>query len=40
MSPGMTDTSLIPMAAHAAGMSLADVCVAVIQSATGRKRSS
>ena len=34
VSPGMTDTSLIPMAAHAAGMSLADVCDAVIQSAS------
>lgn len=40
VSPGMTDTSLIPMAAHAAGMSLAGVCDAVIQSASGRMRSS
>jgi D-alanine-D-alanine ligase len=36
VSPGMTDTSLLPMAAAAAGMSLADVCDAVIQSAALR----
>jgi D-alanine-D-alanine ligase len=34
--PGMTETSLVPMAAQAAGMSLADVCDAVIRSATAR----
>lgn len=37
VSPGMTDTSLLPMAAMAAGMSLADVCDAVIRS-VGRAR--
>jgi D-alanine-D-alanine ligase len=33
VSPGMTETSLLPMAAQAAGMSLADVCDAILQSA-------
>jgi D-alanine-D-alanine ligase len=32
VSPGMTETSLLPMAGHAAGMSLAMVCDAVLQS--------
>jgi D-alanine-D-alanine ligase len=32
VSPGMTETSLLPMAGHAAGMSLATVCDAVLQS--------
>lgn len=36
VSPGMTETSLLPMAAHAAGMSLADVCDRIIRSATER----
>jgi D-alanine-D-alanine ligase len=31
VSPGMTETSLLPMAAQAAGMSLADVCDAILQ---------
>jgi D-alanine-D-alanine ligase len=31
VSPGMTDTSLLPMAAQAAGMSLADVCDVILQ---------
>lgn len=36
VSPGMTETSLVPMAAQAAGMTLADVCDRVIHSAAGR----
>lgn len=36
VSPGMTETSLVPMAARAAGMSLADVCDRVINSALDR----
>jgi D-alanine-D-alanine ligase len=35
VSPGMTETSLLPMAARAAGVGLADVCDEVIQSALG-----
>jgi D-alanine-D-alanine ligase len=31
VSPGMTETSLLPMAAQAAGMSLADVCDVILQ---------
>jgi D-alanine-D-alanine ligase len=37
VSPGMTETSLVPMASHAAGMSLPDLCDRVLQSALGRK---
>ncbi len=33
VSPGMTDTSLLPMAAQSAGMSLADLCERVLQRA-------
>jgi len=36
VSPGMTETSLVPMAARAAGMSLADVCDRVLRSALAR----
>jgi D-alanine-D-alanine ligase len=36
VSPGMTETSLVPMAARAAGMSLPDVCDRVLQSALER----
>ena len=36
VSPGMTDTSLLPMAATAAGLSLAQLCDRIIQSATAR----
>jgi D-alanine-D-alanine ligase len=36
VSPGMTETSLVPLAAQTAGMSLADVCDSVIHSAVGR----
>ena len=36
VSPGMTDTSLVPMAAQAAGMSLAALCDSVIRSALHR----
>jgi D-alanine-D-alanine ligase len=36
VSPGMTETSLLPMAAHAAGMSLADLCDSVLRSALDR----
>jgi D-alanine-D-alanine ligase len=38
VSPGMTETSLVPMAAAAAGMSAADVCDRVLRSALGRVR--
>ena len=34
VSPGMTETSLLPMAAQAAGWSLADLCERVLRSAT------
>jgi D-alanine-D-alanine ligase len=33
VSPGMTETSLVPMAAHAAGLSFGELCDVVIQSA-------
>jgi len=36
VSPGMTDTSLVPMAAQAAGLSLADLCDRVISAALER----
>lgn len=36
VSPGMTETSLLPMAAHSAGMSLADVCERVLRSVVER----
>ena len=36
VSPGMTETSLVPLAAQTAGMSLADVCDNVIRSAVER----
>ena len=36
VSPGMTDTSLVPMAAQAAGMSLSASCDNVIRAALGR----
>jgi D-alanine-D-alanine ligase len=36
VSPGMTETSLVPMAAHAAGQSFAALCDVVIRSALGR----
>ena len=38
VSPGMTETSLLPMAGHAAGMSLANMCDRIVRSATGRRR--
>ncbi|HET6712214.1 MAG TPA: D-alanine--D-alanine ligase [Actinomycetota bacterium] len=37
VSPGMTETSLLPMGASAAGMELAQLCDAVIQSVTSRR---
>lgn len=37
VSPGMTETSLLPMGASAAGMGLPQLCDAVIQSATSRR---
>ena len=37
VSPGMTETSLVPMSARAAGMSLADVCDHVLRSAVDRR---
>jgi D-alanine-D-alanine ligase len=36
VSPGMTETSLLPMAAHAAGMSLSDLCDRVLRSTLAR----
>lgn len=37
VSPGMTETSLLPMAAHATGMSLADLCDRVLRSALAHR---
>jgi D-alanine-D-alanine ligase len=37
VSPGMTETSLLPMGANAAGMGLPQLCDAVIQSALSRQ---
>jgi D-alanine-D-alanine ligase len=37
VSPGMTETSLLPMGASAAGMGLAQLCDAVMQSAAMRR---
>jgi D-alanine-D-alanine ligase len=37
VSPGMTETSLLPMGANAAGMGLPRLCDAVIQSALSRQ---
>jgi D-alanine-D-alanine ligase len=37
VAPGMTETSLLPMAASATGMGMADLCDAVISSASGRR---
>lgn len=37
VSPGMTETSLVPMAALATGMSLADLCDRVLRSAISRR---
>jgi len=34
-SPGMTETSLLPMAAQAAGLSIGDLCDGVLQLALG-----
>ena len=39
VSPGMTETSLVPMAAQAVGMSLAALCDSVIRSALARSPS-
>jgi D-alanine-D-alanine ligase len=36
VSPGMTDTSLVPMAAHAAGIDLTDLCDIVLRAAAER----
>jgi D-alanine-D-alanine ligase len=36
VSPGMTETSLLPMAAQAAGWSLADLCERVVRSTVSR----
>lgn len=40
VSPGMTDTSLVPMAAQAAGLSLPDLCDRVITAALERRATS
>jgi D-alanine-D-alanine ligase len=37
VSPGMTETSLVPMAARSAGASLASLCDGVIQAALSRR---
>ncbi|MFA5489411.1 MAG: D-alanine--D-alanine ligase [Candidimonas sp.] len=39
-SPGMTSHSLVPMAAKAAGMTYADLCVAILSSASCKVRAS
>ena len=39
VSPGMTDTSLVPMAAQAAGLGLGDLCDAVVRAAAERSGS-
>lgn len=36
VSPGMTDTSLLPMAARAAGIGFADLCVRILEQALAR----
>jgi len=36
VSPGMTETSLLPMAARAAGISLEDLCERVLELAGAR----
>ena len=36
VSPGMTETSLVPMAAQARGMALKDLCDVILRSAAGR----
>ena len=36
VSPGMTDTSLLPMAAHAAGIAFPDLCERILQLALRR----
>jgi D-alanine-D-alanine ligase len=36
VSPGMTETSLVPMAAQAAGLSLEQLCDSIIRSVTAR----
>jgi D-alanine-D-alanine ligase len=38
VSPGMTETSLLPMAARAAGVELGDVCDSIIRAALDRTR--
>jgi D-alanine-D-alanine ligase len=40
VSPGMTETSLLPMAAHAAGWSLGELCDRVLRSALDRRHPS
>jgi D-alanine-D-alanine ligase len=37
VAPGMTETSLLPMGAQAAGMDLAALCDRILQSALGRE---
>ena len=36
VSPGMTETSLLPMAAAASGMTMADVCDRILHAARAR----
>jgi D-alanine-D-alanine ligase len=37
ISPGMTDTSLLPMAAGAAGVSFPDLCARILELALARR---
>jgi D-alanine-D-alanine ligase len=39
VAPGMTETSLLPMAAEAAGQDLGDLCRTLLQNAAARPRS-
>jgi D-alanine-D-alanine ligase-like ATP-grasp enzyme len=36
VSPGMTETSLVPMAAQARGMALKDLCDVILRSTSAR----
>ena len=36
VSPGMTETSLLPMSVEAAGMDLGDVCATLLERAASR----
>jgi D-alanine-D-alanine ligase len=38
VSPGMTDTSLLPMAAEAAGIAFGELCERIVDVASKRRR--